>query len=259
MMLGFQQWLTLREQFDPLAYNRLFDDQLERLLPTLTNPAERNRLKQMLGFGWTGYIASALWNAGFREQGQREELLHDIVVKLLVSPGGLFRNYDEARHGPLDLRFKRSVGNAVRNIVEKQRNRRRYLRPVSIGADFAPGIVRSDDLPARPEGDSDATLIEKFRELLHSRLGSLALGIFDARLDGEETKGLVGLPQLGSPGIYQVKQAVQQIKTLARAFAQAQGDPAFLRQVERLMKAETATIERRKATTRQRQVATSTG
>jgi hypothetical protein len=35
MMLDFRLWL-LREQFNPLAYDKLFDDQLEKLLPTLT-------------------------------------------------------------------------------------------------------------------------------------------------------------------------------------------------------------------------------
>ena len=255
MMLSFHRWLLLREQLDTLAYNKLFDDQLEELLPRLTDSAQRSRLGRMLGFGWTEYIAAALRNAGFREQGDLEEKIHDVVVKLLVSPGGLFRNYDEQKHGPLDLRFKASVGNAVRNWVEKERNRRRYLRPVAIGSEFVPGQVRAEELPARPEADEDATLIQRFRKLLQARLGRLALAIFDTRLQGQQTKKLVGLPQLGSPGRYQVKQAVQQIKNLARAFAQASGDAAFLHDVQRLMAAEAETIERRKATARQRQVA----
>ena len=40
-----------------------------------------------------------------------------------------------------DLRFKRSVGNAIRNMVEKQRNARRLLPTVSIGQE------RGDDFP----------------------------------------------------------------------------------------------------------------
>ena len=75
-----------------------------RRLPTLGNPDDRNRLAAMRG--WTNYIAACLRNAGFREQGDLEERIHDIVVKLLVSPGGLFRGYDARRHGPLDFRFK---------------------------------------------------------------------------------------------------------------------------------------------------------
>jgi hypothetical protein len=254
MLVEFQQWLALREQFNPVAYDRLFDDQLEKLLPNLTDSTERSRLEKLLGFRWTNYIAASLRNAGFRDQGDVEEKTHDVVVKLLISPGGLFRNYDPQRHGPLDKRFKASVANAVRNVVELQKNRRKYLRPVPIHTDFVPGGVRADDLPDRPEGNYDATLIEKFRQLLKFRLGNLALAVLDARLDGQETKGLAGQPALGSPTTFAVKQTVQQIKNLARAFAQAQGDPAFLHDVERLMAAEAATVERRKATARQRLV-----
>jgi len=83
-------------------------------------------------------------------------VVHDVVVRLIVWPGGLFKNYDERRHGPIDLRFKRSVGNAVRNLAELEKNRKKYLRPVPIGAEFVPGGVRAEDLPARPEADSDA-------------------------------------------------------------------------------------------------------
>lgn len=149
-MLNFLQWLLL-EQFDPLAYNKLFDDQLEALLPRLTDSGERSRLGRMLGFGWSEYIAASLRNAGFREQGQLEELIHDIVVKLLVWPGGLFKNYDERRHGPLDKRFKASVGNSVRNIVEKEQNRKKYLRPVPIGSEFVPGECERTTYPLVPK------------------------------------------------------------------------------------------------------------
>ena len=227
MRIGFLQWIYLRENFDPTAYDRLFDGQLSKLLPRLTDPAQRGRME---GFGWTNYIAASLRNAGFREQGDLEEKIHDVVVKLLVSPGGLFANYDERRHGPLDMRFKASVGNAVRNIVEKERNRRKYLRPVSIGGEFEPGSIQADDLPGRPDGDDDTdpTLIEKFRQLLLSRHGGLVLAVFDARMEGREMKDLAGLPELGSPGRYQIKHAVQNIKEAARAFAQNQDDPAFL-------------------------------
>jgi hypothetical protein len=137
--------------------------------------------------------------------------------------------------------------------MEKERNRKKYLRPVSIATDFVPGGVRAEELPARPESDHDATLIERFRKMLQAQHGDLALAVFDARLDGQQTKDLVGLPELGSPSKFQVKHAVQQVKAAACAFAQAEGDPAFQRQVERLLAAEAATVGQRKATTRQRQ------
>ena len=183
MRLGFIQWLCLREHFDPAAYDRLFDGQLSKLVPKLTDPAQGSRLQD---FGWTNYIAAALRNAGFRDQGDLEEKIHDVVVKLLLSPGGLFSNYDQRWHGPLALRFKASVGNAVRNVVEKERNRQRYFRP---------DVIPVEEVPDQPDSDSDPTLIEKFRQMLLSRCGGLVLAVFDARLDGREMKDLVAFPK----------------------------------------------------------------
>ncbi len=249
--------LFLRENFDPAAYNDLFNKEFDALLPTLRNTDGHNRLASLRS-GWTNYIAACLRNAGFRDQGQLQELIHDIVVRLLVSPGGLFRGYDESRHGPLDLRFKRSVANAVKNVVAKEQNRRRYLPSIPIDNDFVPGGVTADDLPApsKPNHDPnhDPRLIDRFRTMLQSRLGDLAVAIFDARLDGHETKSLVGLPELGQPGRWVVKRVVQQIKALAHDYAQTLDDPDFLSQVERLMDTEAATIARRIATAHRRRV-----
>ena len=62
------------------------------------------------------------------------------MVKMLT--GGLFRDYDERQHGPLDLRFKRAMANAIKNMVEKQKNARRLLPTVPIGQEFEPGGIR---------------------------------------------------------------------------------------------------------------------
>ncbi len=209
----------------------------------------------MRGMGWSNYIAASLRNAGFRHQEQLEELIHDVTVKLLLTPGGLFRDYDPKRHGPFDLRFKASVGNAVRNIVEKDRNRVRYLRPVPLDVGGVPGSIDAASLPARPEPIDDPTLINQFRGLIEMRLGRLAVTIFDARLAGEQTKSLVGRPNLDRPSRLTVKKTVQAIKDMAREFARTSDDPAFLRQVDRLMSSEAATVQRRKATTLQKRSA----
>ena len=190
MILNFRLWLLLRENFDPAAYDDLFNRELDAVLPTLRNAEDRKRLASMRG-GWTNYIAACLRNAGFREQGDLEERIHDVVVKLLVSPGGLFRGYDESRHGPLDLRFKRSVANAVKNVVEKEKNRRRFLPSRS-------AFMRTLFPPA-PNKDHDGTIIDRFRKLLQTRLGDLAVAIFNARLEGRQMKDLVGLPELDRP------------------------------------------------------------
>ena len=73
---------------DKSAYNQLFDRQLADLLRRVNNPAQRNQLEPMLGFDWMGDIERAVRRAGFGNEAG--EIAHDIVVKLLVSPGGLF-------------------------------------------------------------------------------------------------------------------------------------------------------------------------
>jgi len=184
MILDFRLWLLLRENLDATAYDDLFNRELapcgrcphRRGPPAVSILAER--LDQL--------HRRCLRNAGFREQGDLEERIHDVIVKLLVSPGGLFRRYDAQRHGPLDLRFKRSVSNAVKNIVEREKNRRRLLPAVSLDADH---------VPARHQQQDDDTIIDKFRNLLQTRLGDLAVAIFNARLEGRQTKDLVGIPE----------------------------------------------------------------
>ena len=247
MILNFHLWLLLRENVDPAAYDDLFNRELDAVLPMVSNPEDRHRLASLRN-GWTNYIAACLRNAGFREQGDLEERIHDIVVKLLVSPGGLFRGYDEGRHGPLDLRFKRSVSNAVKNVVEKEQNRRRFLPPAPLHADF---------VPARPEQEHDGTIIANFTNLLKMRLGDLAVAIFNSRLQGRQTKDLVGLPELDRPSRHIIKRTVQEIKTAAVDYAKGLDDPDFLRRVEGLLDAEAATVARRITTIQRRRVGTS--
>ena len=75
--------------------------------------------------------------------------------------------------------------------------------------------------------EDDSNLIQDFRRLVWSRFGQLGLAILDAGLQGQETKSLVGRPDLGTPGTFVIKRVVGEIKTLARQFAQSLGDPAF--------------------------------
>jgi hypothetical protein len=252
-MLTFLEWITnllwLVENYDlnPAEYDALFDRELERLLPRISNPDERNRLQGMLGTRWTGYLAAALRNSGFRDQASLQEKIHDVAVRLLVAPGGLFRNYDETKHGPFDLRWKRSVGNAVKNLAERERNRRRLIPTVSIGQEFRPGGAM--DLPDRQSLETDDRVIEDFRKLVWSRCGRLGLTILDARLASQETKSLVGRGDLGNPSSFAIKRIVQEIKQLAREFAQQRGDPEFLWQITRAMGKEATTVQKRIAAT----------
>ena len=236
--------------FDPAQYNGLFDGELRKL--SVSSPEHRAALERMQGFNWTAYIAKSVRNSGCRDQREVQEKTHDIVVKLIT--GGLFRDYDDQHHGPLDLRFKRATANAIKNMVEKDRNRRRFLPSVGIGQEFEPGGITADDLPDRAAtGDGEERVIEDFRKLVRTRLGELGLAILNARLQGQETKSLVGREDLGRPGRYVVKRVVGQIKSLAREYAQRLGDPAFLREIQRAFQREEATVQKRLATGAARQ------
>ncbi len=252
-MRTFLQWLAnLQETYfglDPKQYNQLFDEELERVIAKTRDPAHREALEKMRGFNWIGYVAASVRNSGCRDQREVQEKAHDVATKLIV--GGLFRDYDERRHGPMDLRFKRSVGNAVRNRAELERNRRHYLPTVPI------------DQAAEPSGmtggnNSGEKVIHDFRRLVRRRLGEIGLAILNMRLAGGEMKSLVGRPDLGSPGRWTVKQVVQQLKQLAREYAASLDDPGFARDIERAMGKESETVAKRRASTAARQTAGAT-
>ncbi len=232
--------------FDPIQYNRLFQDELEKL--SASSPEHQRAIEQMRDFNWVGYIARSVRNAGWHDQREVQERVHDLVVRMLT--GGLFSNYDEEKHGPLDLRFKRAVANAIKNLVEKEKNRRRFFPTISIGQQFQPGAVTADELPSRAAGrQDDEQIIDDFRQLVSRRLGQIGVACLDARLNGEETKSLVGREDLGSPGRFVIKRVVQELKALAREYAERIGNPAFLRDVIRATEREGATVAKRLRTT----------
>jgi hypothetical protein len=232
--------------FNRAEYDRIFNDELERVIQRTHDPAHLQALEAMRGFRWLAYIITCVRRAGWHDQREIEERTHDLAVKLLTST--LFRGFDEAKSGPMDLRFKRSVANAIRNLVELERNRRRFIPTVPIQQQFTPGGVTADELPARlPPPDDDERIIKDFRQLVRKRLGGLGVAVLDARLAGEEMKSLADSPSLGSPGKNRVKAVVCQIKQLAREYALGLGDPDFLRRVERAMEEEEVTFEKRRA------------
>ena len=248
-MRTFWQWLANLQEtyftFDPAEYNALFDEELERVIAKTRDPVHRQALERMQGFNWLGYIAASVRNAGFRDYRDGQEKIHDTVVKLLT--GKLFTGFDQRTSGPINLRFKNSVGNAIRNMVEKDRNRRRLLPTVPIDQAAEPGGM--------PRGnDSGEKVIKDFRQLVQRRLGQFGVAVLNLRLAGGETKSLVGSPALGSPGRWGIKRTVQQIKELAREFAVSLGDPGFMRDIERAMGREEETVAKRRTATAARQV-----
>jgi hypothetical protein len=71
--------------------------------------------------------------------------------------------------------------------------------------------------------------------------------VLDARLARQETKSLIGRPDLGSPGKYVIKRVVQEIKALARQYASGIGDAAFFRDFQRAVGREEETVQKRRA------------
>jgi len=249
MHATFTEWLISRDpgcclnalrrlleqgQFlDKDAYNQLFDWQLKDLLSRVDKPAEREQLEKMEGFDWVNDIERALRRAGFHNE--VHELTHDIVVKLLISPGGLFSGW---RGQPLQARFRASVKNAITNEIEKRSNRRRLIPTVSIQPGFDPALAYM--------GRPGPSLIDEFIDFLQARHGKLAAQVFQHRLAGGQTRELFG--KVGTR--HAIKMAVKDIKSAAEDFAAQLGDPAFVGMVEKAIarEKEKATVgKRRKA------------
>ena len=201
-MQTFWQWARLRSlleaawySFNPTQDNQLFNDELEKVIARTPNPAHRQALERLQGFDWVSYIVCWVRHSGCRDQRELQERTHEVVTELLL--GKLFRGYDPRIHGPMDKRFKASVANAIRNMIQKEKNRRRNIPTVLDPKGVRPRLCTPDDLPAPPAREDDSKVIESFRELVRRRLGGLGLAVLDLRLEGGETKSLVGSRRSG--------------------------------------------------------------
>ena len=120
-MLTFTDYAACRllevSDISTAEYNNLFDKDIKDLIRR--HPDEQHQLRPLLGFDWIGYIAKSLRNAGFQSS-EIDSLAQDVVVRMLVRPGNLFRGWQGQ---PLFWRFRRAVKNAILNIVEKHRVR----------------------------------------------------------------------------------------------------------------------------------------
>ena len=231
---GLLRLLEAAAYFDPAEYNAVFEKELDDLLERIDDEGARQQIQALQGFDWSAYILNSLKRAGIKDDDAQQEDFHEIAVQLLVSPGKLFQ-WNPTEHGPLAFRFKSSVWNAIRNIVEKRRNRRKWM----VNADPAAIAERT------PERASQShEIIDVFRRLVRQRLGELALQILDQRLSGGETKKLV---EIGTASAFFVKKEVQAIKDLADRFAFRIGDQSFAQMVSKAMERETATVAKRQA------------
>jgi hypothetical protein len=231
--------LESRDYFEPSEYNVVFDRELDKLLDRINDPDARQQIAALRGFDWGNYVVRSLVRGGFRGDDVSDNF-QSIVLKLLLAPGKLFKNWNPRKHGALERRFRASVWNAIRNLSEKRRNYRRWM----VSADPTALAERN------PAKQPYSGILDDFRKLVADRLGALAAAIFDWRLQGEDTKELVGRAELGTPTPYTIKREVQAIKALAHRFAAQSGDPAFLYRVEKALEGEAATVAKRQAARR---------
>ena len=233
------RFLEVSSEFDQEGFNLLFYRELQQWIKTF--PHQEKHLSPLMRYNFVGYIARSLRNAGFRDH-DIDPLVHEVVVKLLVAPGGLFDVSPDQT--PFEPRFKASVRNAIINLVEKNRTRQRRILSVSINQDSESAPVQ---VAARSEAPSDGDAVEAFRQLVRKRLGATTLAILDHRLQGGELRAVIGNEDFGKPSSYRVKLVVQSIKKLAEEFAQERGDEGFLRQVQRAMAGSSEVVQRRVA------------
>ena len=118
------QLLEGADYFNPQSYNPAFYEGLNDLLGRIHDPATREQIEAMKKFDFASYIVRSLARAGFRADSLQEHF-HALVVRLLLKPGKLFRGWNPEVHGPLDRRLKNATWNGIRNIAEKERNRRK--------------------------------------------------------------------------------------------------------------------------------------
>jgi hypothetical protein len=231
--------LEVSELFDSDGLNQLFYRELRQWIKQF--PHLEKHLSPMLRYNFVGYISRSIRNAGFQEH-DLDPLVHDVAVKLLVVPGGLFAVPPD--QAPFEPRFKASVRNAIINLVQKHRTRQRRIPSVSIHQDDETAPIQ---IAARSETPVDNDAVEAFRQLIRKRLGNTTLAILDHRLQGGDLRAVVGNEDFGQPTSYRVKTIVQGIKKLAEEFARERGDEGFLRQVQRAMAGNNDVVQRRVA------------
>jgi len=247
-MITFLDWLIVQDTeallrllegaayFDPVAYNPVFEGELEKLAQSHNDPDVQKQIAALRGFDFGSYIARSLVRAGFRND-DVVNYFHDLIMKLVLSPGRVFKGWNPATNPNLERRFRASVWNGIRNIVEKSQNRRRRVTLTD------PSLMAQQHRGREPYSG----LLDDFRKMVAEKLGSLAAAILDWRMERKDTKDLVGQTELGSPSVYSIKREVGEIKKLAHRFAVQSGDPMFLRRVEKAMAGEAATVAKRQA------------
>ena len=176
-----------------------FGTELEKTIQRTQDPAHRQVRERLRGFDWMGYIAASVRHAGYRDQREVQERTHDVVVTFLT--GTLFRGFDEHESGPMDSPLSEEPLPMPYGIS----SRRRRTGEQTLAAVRLP----RSEIPAgryclRPGLDEKGS--STIFAGSSANASGLGVTVLDARLAGGETKSLVGLASLGSPGRWTVKE-----------------------------------------------------
>lgn len=219
------EYFEVSEYFPRDQINSLFQKEIEQLLVTRHLSQEQQEdLEKLQDRDWVGYIDRSLRRAGFKEH-DLDNLVQDLVVKLVVT-SNLFSGW--RGESSFQARFLVAIRNAISTLLRKKQvsmKRSHELPP---------------DSPGRTEQDADS-LVDDFRDYLRTELGPAAVTVLDQRLNGEDTKELIG--QQGIETSYRLKKIVQEIKEAARRFAVC--NPEFQSMIQNAFEREARTMEKR--------------
>jgi hypothetical protein len=212
------------EYFPRFVFNDLLRQDCDKVLESENISEEvRADLMKVKSLDLVGYLSSSLRRSGFQDF-ELDEIVSEILVRLLVQPGSLFKKWD--RKGIMSARLKVAIRNGV--ITHAKQNQKRVRRYQAL-----PDAVASRQCNDEPE------LMERFRDELRRRFGEAGVNVFDARLADEDIKTLIGSEGISSS--YRLKVLVQGIKAVARDF----GDECLQRAVAGMVAKESETIAKR--------------
>ena len=212
------------EYFPTTAMNDLFRKEVDRSLAQEDlDDGVRQDLERLRALNLVGYVDSSVRRSGVGEA-ETDEVVHDILVRFLVSPGSLFRKWD--RKSPMTARLKVAIKNSLITIAKKRQKRAKRFRELP------------DNVALTPCTDFHGT-IEVFRDALRGRYGDAHVRVFDVRMAGGEIKQLIGSE--GIPTSYSLKKLVADIKSLVVGW----GDECLQRAVAGMVAKEEATLSKR--------------
>ncbi len=203
--------------------NDLWRAELDRILTTEDLSEEKRAdLGRLRSLNLVAYADSSVRRSGV-DEADRDEVVHDLLVRLLVTPGSLFKKWD--RKSPMSARLKVAIRNSIFTLAKKRQRRARRYQELP------------DTVASRPCADNIG-LINAFRDALQRQHGDSHLRVLDVRLAGNDIKGLISSEGISA---YRLKQIVQDIKK----FAQGWGDECLQRAVAQMQVQEEETLRRR--------------